>query len=437
MKLRGRIKSSKMALIDLLLRSFLALALSPPQTNVHSNASPAFLANERLSFSPFQLLHDNLHSSEKTTRMIQPSISPTASPRMIVPQYSEYARMNMMKYENRILHQPATILYLSGNNDVKSHDRINDFDDDMNEENDTQKQNSKFKHRNKHWIVLVDDEEAIRLAIGDYLYDAGYSVSACADGSALLDLLTEQQQQDANNKNVGSSTAIESDQQKAQDLDGDSNNFVLPHVIVTDIRMPGTGMNGLELLSILKDPPQTNYRIINEQRQLWKSIPTVILSARSLTQDRVEGYRLGCDAYLPKPFDPEELLAILDNLIERKVDQKQILPRRLRKKGKVSSTEADYSRYKNDGYIKNAIGRSISQDPQDDSSDEFKVDLTPSEKEVLSLLSKGYTNGEIAQARGNISAASINGILGGLYSKTYTKNRTELLSWAMKMGHVK
>jgi hypothetical protein len=32
---------------------------------------------------------------------------------------------------------------------------------------------SKFLERNKHWVVLIDDEESIRLAVGDYLYDSG------------------------------------------------------------------------------------------------------------------------------------------------------------------------------------------------------------------------------------------------------------------------
>ena len=44
--------------------------------------------------------------------------------------------------------------------------------------------------RAKHWIVIVDDEPAIRLAIGDYLYSMGYIVvTACADPLALLEVL--------------------------------------------------------------------------------------------------------------------------------------------------------------------------------------------------------------------------------------------------------
>ena len=47
-----------------------------------------------------------------------------------------------------------------------------------------------FRKRSKSWIVIVDDEETIRLSLGNYLYDAGYSVTACADAEALLEILS-------------------------------------------------------------------------------------------------------------------------------------------------------------------------------------------------------------------------------------------------------
>ena len=59
-----------------------------------------------------------------------------------------------------------------------------DNDNDNNDENN-QKITKKFLERNKNWIILVDDEEAIRSAVGDFLYDSGYQVTACADAEAL------------------------------------------------------------------------------------------------------------------------------------------------------------------------------------------------------------------------------------------------------------
>jgi DNA-binding NarL/FixJ family response regulator len=46
-----------------------------------------------------------------------------------------------------------------------------------------------------------------------------------------------------------------------------------------------------------------------------KYIPFILLTTRGLTEDRIKGYNLGCSAYVPKPFDPEELEAIIKNII--------------------------------------------------------------------------------------------------------------------------
>jgi len=51
-------------------------------------------------------------------------------------------------------------------------------------------QDPKFVERSKRWIVIVDDEESIRMAVGDFLYDVGYQVTACADADSMLELLS-------------------------------------------------------------------------------------------------------------------------------------------------------------------------------------------------------------------------------------------------------
>ena len=51
-------------------------------------------------------------------------------------------------------------------------------------------QDRKFIQRNKCWVIVVDDEEAIRLAVGDFLYDQGYQVTACADADSMLEVCT-------------------------------------------------------------------------------------------------------------------------------------------------------------------------------------------------------------------------------------------------------
>mmetsp|Transcript_20041 Transcript_20041/g.30052 ORF Transcript_20041/g.30052 Transcript_20041/m.30052 type:complete len:242 (-) Transcript_20041:56-781(-) len=78
------------------------------------------------------------------------------------------------------------------------------------------------------------------------------------------------------------------------------------------------------------------------------------------------------------------------------------------------------------------------------------VELSSSEKEILNLLSQGYTNAEIAKLRKNTSkksnsngngvsassTSSVSRIISTLYSKTLTKTRTELVKWGLKMGHI-
>lgn len=63
------------------------------------------------------------------------------------------------------------------------------------------------------------------------------------------------------------------------------------------------------------------------------------------------------------------------------------------------------------------------------------VHLTPAEREVLELLCKGFTNGEIAQERG-VSVIGINRTISNLYLKTKTRTRTELVRWSIKTGQV-
>ena len=55
-------------------------------------------------------------------------------------------------------------------------------------------QDPKFLERTKRWIVIVDDEEPIRLAVGDFLYDRGYQVTACADADSMLRLCSTSDQ---------------------------------------------------------------------------------------------------------------------------------------------------------------------------------------------------------------------------------------------------
>lgn len=75
-------------------------------------------------------------------------------------------------------------------------------------------------------------------------------------------------------------------------------------LIVTDINMPD--INGLELVSFVKS------------NGAYRDIPLVIISTESSERDREKGLSLGAEAYLVKPFEPDELRAIARALLARR-----------------------------------------------------------------------------------------------------------------------
>jgi len=262
-------------------------------------------------------------------------------------------------------------------------DTGNDGEGDEEDRTRRMLQDEKFLQRSKRWVVIVDDEEAIRKSVGDYLHDQGYQVAACADADAMLEL-------------CGCAAAdVELDSPRPPPLS--------PDAIVSDIRMPGK--DGIALLRLIRDDERL------------KRIPVILLTAKAMTQDRIAGYRAGADVYLPKPFNPDELLSVLDNAILR---QKQMKG----KNGVIVDLKQEMAEIKQ-----------IMQRNADRVVKKTNVYLTPREREVLELLSKGYTNAEIAAERG-VSVDGVVRTVQKLYAVTETRTRTELLRWAIETGYV-
>jgi two-component system phosphate regulon response regulator OmpR len=118
----------------------------------------------------------------------------------------------------------------------------------------------------KAHIVVVDDEADLREMLHEYLSAQGFSVSVADGGSALRSLIEE----------------------RPADL------------VVLDVNMPGD--DGLTLTRFLRERGGTGI---------------ILLTAVGETVDRIVGLEMGADDYLPKPFDPRELLARIKSVLRR------------------------------------------------------------------------------------------------------------------------
>lgn len=116
-------------------------------------------------------------------------------------------------------------------------------------------------------ILVVDDDARLRSLLQRFLAEAGFRVTTAEDASQARDRL----------------------------------RFLQPELIVLDVMMPGE--SGLSLTQSLKA----------EQ----PAIPIILLTAAGDPEDRIAGFEAGADDYLPKPFDPRELVLRIRAMLRR------------------------------------------------------------------------------------------------------------------------
>jgi two-component system, OmpR family, alkaline phosphatase synthesis response regulator PhoP len=116
-------------------------------------------------------------------------------------------------------------------------------------------------------IFVVDDDADIRQLVTYALVDDGHEVSVARNGAEALEVLLK-----------------------------DS-----PDLVVLDIMMPG--LDGFDVLDQLN------------QAELRKNLKVLILTAKGSERDWEQGFRLGADMYMTKPFDPEEVVEAVRELL--------------------------------------------------------------------------------------------------------------------------
>ena len=115
-------------------------------------------------------------------------------------------------------------------------------------------------------VLIVDDDRKLRELLTEYLEEFGFQVSTLSDGRRILSAIKTK----------------------------------TPDIIILDIMLPH------------KD----GFEILKEVRTVF-SVPVIMLTARGEDADRIVGLELGADDYLPKPFNPRELLARIRAVLRR------------------------------------------------------------------------------------------------------------------------
>ena len=203
-------------------------------------------------------------------------------------------------------------------------------------------------------LLVVDDEPNLLRAVAACLKTEGYEVNTARSGREALVQMAE----------------------------------VVPDLVVSDIRMPG--MDGYQLARQLRGSPRTAL------------VPVVFLTAKDETADRIEGFRAGVDAYLTKPFEPEELIAVVNGILNR-----------------VERTHSQIARL---------VGSQVFEDAPATFQDE---ELTEAEDRVALAVSRGLTNKEIA-AELEISVRTVENHISHILDKKGFSNRVEIARYVLE-----
>lgn len=222
-------------------------------------------------------------------------------------------------------------------------------------------------------ILVVDDDTRLRNLLGKYLGDSGFLVELAKDTAQAREFLA------------------------AGEFD----------LVIVDVMMPQE--NGIEFTKKLR------------QESL---VPVLILTARGEPDDRIRGLEVGADDYMPKPFEPKELLLRINNILRRR-DFSSLTQ-------KVSQNLAENVNF--GSFCFNFEQMSLK-------NDEKFIHLTDSEKKIMAILCKNkgelFSREKLAQLCGNIDERSVDVLVTRLRRKVEANpKQPEFLQTVRNEGYV-
>ena len=200
-------------------------------------------------------------------------------------------------------------------------------------------------------LLIVDDEPNLLRAVAACLRGEGYEVDTARSGEEALVHVAQR----------------------------------LPDLIVSDIRMPR--MDGYAFARQLRGNPRTDL------------IPIVFLTAKDESSERIVGIRSGVDAYLTKPFEPDELIAVIGNILAR-----------------VERTHAEIARLIGSNTRKHITF-----------TDE---ELTEAEQRIAAAVASGMSNKDIASELG-LSVRTVENHISHILAKKNFDNRVEIARYVL------
>ena len=217
----------------------------------------------------------------------------------------------------------------------------------------------------KKRLLVVEDNHRLLRVITVYLEKSGFEVMTARGGSEALIKLSE----------------------------------TIPDLIVSDIMMPG--IDGFAFAANVRSNARTDL------------IPIIFLTAKDTRADRIAGFKAGVDAYLVKPFEPEELVAVIENILSR-----------------VSRTHQRVARTAD-------LAMEISQKPPANESQKSRDEsLTQAEERVARLVAKTLSNKEIA-AHLKLSVRTIEMHISRILAKKSFSNRVEIARYIIERESAK